>query len=189
MPHVFPVGHRIRIALSTSFCPIAGPAPRRVPATLRTEGSRVILPVLEAAQELPKPQQFGPAIAEEPGAVLVHASGGRTRQTVLDPASGEVVVNVHRAKSDYLVKATGTEVSHQSGEAFHITRGQPNSARVEGWGDWSLSRSGWKVRTRSKMVLASTENTFELSASMEAYEHDALVATRHFAFSIPRRLV
>jgi hypothetical protein len=120
---------------------------------------------------------------------VVHASGGRTRTSVEDPATGETVTHVHRAKSDYQVKATGTEVSHQSGEAFRITRGQPNSARVEGWGDWSLSRPGWKVRTKSMLVLASTENAFELSGSMEAYEDDALVTTRHFAFSIPRRLV
>ncbi|HVT51908.1 MAG TPA: hypothetical protein VHE77_10090, partial [Dongiaceae bacterium] len=137
----------------------------------------------------PKAQQFGPAIAKEPGAVVVHAAGGRTRTTVEDPASGETVIHVHRAKSDYQVKATGTEVSHQGGEAFRITRHQPNSARVEGWGDWSLSRPGWNVRTKSTLVLASTENTFELSASMEAYEDDALVMTRRFAFSIPRRLV
>jgi putative CocE/NonD family hydrolase len=185
--HKFPKGHRIRIALSTSFWPLAWPAPRRVPVTLHTEGSRLVLPVLVSTQGLPKPQQFGPALAEEPGAVEVHASGGRTRQTIEDPASGETVVQVHRAKSDYRVKATGTEVSHQSGETFRITRGQPNSARVEGWGDWSLSRPGWTVRTKSTLVLASTENTFELSAAMEAYEDEALLMTRHFAFSIPRR--
>jgi hypothetical protein len=38
-------------------------------------------------------------------------------------------------------------------------------------------------------VLASTETTFELSASMEAFEADELVMKRDFSFSIPRRLV
>jgi putative CocE/NonD family hydrolase len=186
--HAFPAGHRIRIAVSTSFWPLAWPSPRHAPVTLNTEGSRLILPVLSSEKDLPKPRQFGPAIAEESGALIVHASGGRTRTTEQDPASGETLVHVHRAKSDYRVQATGTEVSHQSGEIFRITRDSPNSARVEGWADWSLSRGGWNVRTKSQLVLASTENTFELSASMEAYEDDNLVTTRHFAFSIPRRL-
>jgi putative CocE/NonD family hydrolase len=187
--HVFPVGHRIRIALSTAFWPLAWPSPRHAAVTLLTEGSRLTLPVLRDDVALPEPQTFGPAIAEESGALTVRASGGRTRQTIEDPATGAVVVNVHRAKSDYRVNATGTEVTHQSGESFSIIRGKPNSARIESWGDWSLSRSGWSVRTKSRLVLASTENTFELSASMDAYDGEALVISRSFNFSIPRRLV
>jgi predicted acyl esterase len=187
--HVFPAGHRIRIALSTAFWPLIWPSPRHAAVTLQTEGSRLTLPVLREDAVLPKPPAFGSAIADDPGAITVHASGGRTRETVQDPATGTVVVNVHRARSDYHVNATGTEVSHQSGEVFSITRGQPNSARIEGWGDWSLSRLGWHVRTKSKLVLASTAHTFELSASMEAYESEALITARHFSFSIPRRLV
>jgi hypothetical protein len=187
--HVFPARHRIRIALSTAFWPLAWPSPRHAAVTLLTEGSRLTLPVLREDAVLPNPQTFGSAIADDPGAITVQASGGRTRQTVEDPASGTVVVNVQRAKSDYRVNATGTEVSHQSGENFSIVRGKPNSARIEGWGDWSLSRPGWNIRTKSKLVLASTVDTFELSASMEAYESESLITTRHFSFSIPRRLV
>jgi putative CocE/NonD family hydrolase len=187
--HVFPAGHRIRIALSNAFWPLAWPSPRHAAVTVHTAGSRLTLPVLGAGAELPPPQAFGPALNEGPPVVTVHASGGRTRKTTDDPASGEVVVHVHRAKSDYRVNATGTEVSHQGGEAFRITRGRPNSARIEGWGDWSLSRGDWQIRTRSRLVLASTELTFEIAASMEAYEADELVAKRDFNFSIPRRLV
>jgi putative CocE/NonD family hydrolase len=187
--HVFPAGHRIRIALSSGFWPIAWPSPRHAAVSLHTEGSRLTLPVLASEQGLPHPQPFAPAIAEESGAVVVHASGGRTRTTEEDPATGETVIRVHRAKSDYRVKTSGTEVSHQSGEVFRVTRGRPNSARIEGWGEWSLSRGDWRVRTSSKLVLASTEHAFELSASMEAYEDGALVITRHFAAGIPRRLV
>jgi predicted acyl esterase len=187
--HVFPAGHRIRIALSNAFWPLAWPSPRHCPIMLHTAGSCLTLPVLPADADLPKPQSFGAAIADDPEAVTVHASGGRTRQTIEDPASGEVAVHVHRSKSDYRVNATGTEVSHQGGEVFRVTRGRPNSARIEGWGDWSLARGDWQVRTRSSLVLASTERTFELSASMEAYEADELIMRRDFNFSIPRRLV
>jgi putative CocE/NonD family hydrolase len=187
--HVFPAGHRIRIALSNAFWPLAWPSPRHSAITLHTAGSRLTIPVLPANADLPKPQSFGPAIADDPEAVTVHASGGRTRQTIDDPASGEVAVHVHRSKSDYLVNASGTEVSHQGGEVFRVTRGRPNSTRIEGWGDWSLARGDWQVRTRSSLVLASTEWTFELSASMEAYEADELIMRRDFNFSIPRRLV
>jgi hypothetical protein len=185
--HVFPAGHRIRISLSTNFWPLAWPAPRHAPITVHTEGSRLILPGLSSEEGLPEARQFGPAIVDDPGAVIVQASGGRTRKTVEDPAIGEVVVHVDRAKSTYRIPATGTEVSHQSGETFRIMRGSPNSARVEEWADWSLSRASWKVRTKSRVVLASTETTFDLSASMEAYHDDELLMSRHFAFNIPRR--
>jgi hypothetical protein len=187
--HVFPAGHRIRIAISNSFWPMAWPAPRQTAVTIATADSRLRLPVLDAGKAITKPQAFGPAVAEDPGAVTTSSDGGRTRTTEEDPATGEVVVRVHRSKSAYRVNATETDVAKQSGESFHIVGGKPNSARIEGWGDWSLARKDWNVRTKSKLTLSSTEETFELSASMEAYEDEALIKTRHFSASIPRRLV
>jgi len=187
--HRFPAGHRIRIAISTSFWPIAWPSPRRKPVTLATAQSRLTLPVLADTSKLPTPRSFGPAIAEETHAVIVQTSGGRTRRTREDPSARTVEVDVERAKSQYRVRATGTEVTHQTNETFFIQVDDPNSARIENRSDWSLSRPGWEVRTKAVVTLASTEHTFELNASMEAYESAALVGTRHFSFSIPRRLV
>jgi hypothetical protein len=187
--HVFPAGHRIRIAVSTNFWPLAWPAPRNVAVKLHTAKSRLTLPVLAKGVKLPAPRCFGPAVAGDPGAVEVKSAGARIRHSTENPETGEFLVTVDRAKSEYRVRATGTDVAHRSGEAFRITAGRPNSARIESWGDWSLARGGWNIRTKSRLTLASTESTFELSASMEAYEDEMLIKTRHFAFSIPRRLV
>jgi putative CocE/NonD family hydrolase len=187
--HRFPAGHRIRIALSTSFWPLAWPAPRRRPVTLMTAGSRLTLPVLADARALPPARNFAPAVAEDADAVIVLNSGGRNRQSREDPSARSVEVEVERAKSRYRVRATGTEVAHQTRETFFIGADEPNSARIENRSDWSLSRPGWEVRTKAVVILASTEHAFELSASMEAYESATLVASRHFTFSIPRRLV
>lgn len=187
--HRFPVGHRIRIALSTAFWPIAWPAPRRRPVTLTTGRSRLTLPVLAEGRSLPAPRDFGPFVAEDTDAVIVRISGGRTRKTREDPATRSVEVEVERAKSQYIVRATGTEVTHRTRETFFLTADEPNSARIENRSDWSLSRPGWDVRTRATVTLASTERSFELAASMEAYESETLVQSRHFAVSIPRRLV
>ncbi|HEY4162600.1 MAG TPA: CocE/NonD family hydrolase [Dongiaceae bacterium] len=188
--HVFPAGHRIRIAVSTNFWPLAWPAPRRVAVTLHTGKSRLTLPVLAKGAKLPAPQSFGPAVAPDPHAVAVKTEGARVRTTTENPATREFVVTVDRAKSEYRVLATGTDLMHKTGEVFSLTAGQPNSARMEVLSDWSLSRGkDWNIRTKSHLTLASTEKTFELSASMEAYEDEALIKTRNFAFSIPRRLV
>jgi predicted acyl esterase len=187
--HRFPVGHRIRVALSTAFWPLAWPAARRRPVTLMTGQSQLILPVLADEDDLPMPRSFAPAATEESQAVIVRNSGGRNRQTREDPAMRSVEVEVERAKSCYIVRATGTEVAHQTHETFFITADEPNSARIENRSNWSLSRPGWDVRTKAVVTLASTENTFELSASMEAYESAALIGSRSFSFSIPRRLV
>jgi hypothetical protein len=187
--HRFPAGHRIRIAVSTSFWPLAWPSPRRKPVTVATDRSRLTLPVLADSGSLPAPRQFAPASAEDTHAVIVKSAGGRTRKTREDPAARTVEVEVERAKSQYVVRATGTEVAHHTRETFSISAEEPNSARVENRSDWSLSRADWDVRTKAVVTLASTEHTFELSASMEAYESATLVDSRHFAFTIPRRLV
>jgi predicted acyl esterase len=186
--HIFPAGHRIRVAVSTNFWPIAWPAPRRVVVKLQTGQSKLTLPVLQAKADLPKPQSFAPSSAEDPGLITVKSAGARIK-SFTEIGTGEFVMNVDRAKTEYRVEATGTDVMHKTSETFHIKAGEPNSARVEEWGDWSLSRGDWNIRTKSHLTLSSTEKTFELSASMEAYEGEALIKTRHFAFSIPRCLV
>jgi putative CocE/NonD family hydrolase len=186
--HVFPAGHRIRVAVSTNFWPIAWPSPRHVVVKLQTGESKLTLPVLQAKADLPKPQSFGPAVAEDPGLITVKSAGARIK-TFTESGAGEFTMIVDRAKTEYRVEATGTDVMHKGTETFTIKAGEPNSARVEECGDWSLVRGDWKIRTRSHLTLSSTEKTFELSASMEAYEGEALIKARHFAFSIPRRLV
>ena len=187
--HRFPAGHRIRIALSTSFWPIAWPAPRKTPVSLATGASRLSLPVLSGEKSLPTPRRFDPPLPETADAVMVLSSGGRMRETREDPSTRRVEVTVDRAKSRYVVRATGTEVSHETGETFSIGGDAPNSARVENRSDWSIARNGWRVRTKAVVTLASTEHTFELSATMDAYEAESLFLTRHFSVSIPRKLV
>ena len=43
--HAFPAGHRIRLALSTTYWPIAWPSPEAATVTVSTGGSRLSLPI------------------------------------------------------------------------------------------------------------------------------------------------
>ena len=52
--HAFPPGHRIRLALSTTYWPIAWPSPQAATVTVLTAGSRLSLPV-----RAPRPERRG----------------------------------------------------------------------------------------------------------------------------------
>ena len=63
--HAFPAGHRIRIAVSTSYWPIAWPSPEAVILTLRTGNSALYLPVRPPAPEDERLRPFEPPSAAQ----------------------------------------------------------------------------------------------------------------------------
>src|SRR5690606_38899383 len=89
--HAFPPGHTIRLAVSTSYWPIAWPTPTQVTLALFPAASRLVLPVRPPRPEDGALRPFGPP---EQGPSLAHTElrPARFRRTIeRDLASDEVV--------------------------------------------------------------------------------------------------
>ncbi len=74
-------------------------------------------------------------------------------------------------------------------DRYTIRPDDPLSARVEVAWTVRLARGDWRVETRTRTLLWATKDTFELEATLEALEGDALVHEQRWERSIPRDLV
>ena len=74
-------------------------------------------------------------------------------------------------------------------DRYTIRPDDPLSARVEIAWRVQLARGDWRVETRTRTVLTATKSTFELDATLEAFEGDDAVHSERWERSIPRDLV
>ncbi|HSS86770.1 MAG TPA: CocE/NonD family hydrolase [Reyranella sp.] len=160
---VFPAGHRIRLALSTTYWPMIWPAPEA--ATLTIFSGTLDLPVRPtqaadaALPPLPSPETATPE-----------------RPTVIRPG----LVRIDRL---------GLELSTEGKFAFDITDNDPLSATAEMQRTETIQRDAWQVRVETRMRLSCTRDAFLLQASLRAWEGASEVCHRDWDRSIPRDLV
>jgi predicted acyl esterase len=160
---VFPAGHRIRLALSTTYWPMIWPAPEI--ATLTIFSGTLDLPVRPtqaadaALPPLPSPETATPE-----------------RPTVIRPG----LMRIDRL---------GLELSTEGKFAFDITDDDPLSATAEMQRTETIQRDAWQVRIETRMRLSCTRDAFLLQASLRAWEGASEVSHREWDRSIPRDLV
>ncbi len=186
--YAFPPGHRVRLALSSSYWPLLWPSPEPATLTVFTgAGSRLSLPV--------RPPHAGdvlPPFEEPEGAapLAVHelAEGELSRTISRDVATGEVEL-VYAYGGGRRRLPGGTELEDRYRERFRIVEGDPLSARVETEMTVSLGRGSWQVRVETASALWSDAAAFHVTNSVEAYEGMSQVFARTWTFSTPRDLV
>jgi uncharacterized protein len=160
---VFPAGHRIRLAFSTTYWPMIWPAPEA--ATLTIFGGTLDLPMRP-------PQEADAALPPLPGPETATPE----RPTVIRPG----LVRIDRL---------GLEVATEGKFAFDITDDDPLSATAEMQRTETIQRDAWEVRIETRMRLACTRDAFLLRASLRAWEGTSEVCHREWDRSIPRDLV
>jgi hypothetical protein len=189
--HVFQPGHRLRLAISTSYWPIVWPAPDPVTVTVRAAGSRLGLPVRP-----PRPEDTGLRPFEPPEGAPRSESydsqpGGCTQRTELD-ANGEIVstswidCDPDGKLSLSRYPEIDLEVGHGIVEKFSIAEGEPLSARAEVVHRTIRRRGSWSARVDTRTRLASTAKSFELEAQIEAFEGVRRIFARQWYVEIPR---
>ena len=156
-----PAGHRIRLALSSSYWPMAWPAPEV--ATVTVLGGDISLPVRPLRDQevppLPPPQMAPPE-----------------RVTHISPG----VVRIDRL---------GLELGARYDFKTDLADDDPLSALIEMRRSDTLAREGWRVRIDTMTRMSCTREAFVLAATLEAREGDAVVFSRRWDRVIPRDLV
>ena len=183
----FPAGHRIRLALAASHWPIAWPSPELATLTVSTGQSTLSLPVREPSAVDDALAPFLPPEEAEPEPHVVTKLAGRNRTITEDPMTGEVTVTVHRERASYHLPAIDLSFEADAEEHYSIREGDPSATTADARATWKLSRGGWRIRTETFTRVACTTETFEIEASLEAFEGDASMASRIWKRSIPRQ--
>jgi hypothetical protein len=159
----FPAGHRIRIALSTTYWPMIWPAPEI--ATVTVFGGSLELPV------------------RTPGALDALLSPLPAAETALPEPVTQVRDGTVR------IDRLGLELGVKTSFGAHVDEDDPLSAMVEVQQTQTVSRDPWRVRIDTQMRMSCTRGMFLLRASMRACEGDVEVCSRTWDCSVPRNLV
>ena len=182
----FEAGHRLRIAISTAYWPIAWPSPEPVTLTVFTGASTLDLPLREPdsradASAAPPPGALPPAMA-----VTTLVPGGERRLVTRDIAAGTTIVEVADDQGTRRFDAIGLDFQSSTSARYTIRPDDPLSARAEVSWDVGMRRGDWRVSSRTRTVMTSTATEFRLHATLDAFEGDERVFSREWNTTIPR---
>ena len=184
----FPPGHRIRLALSTSYWPLAWPAPKSFELQIYSGESRLILPQREAQPEDERIRYSPPEMAPPPRVTILAPDEGSWR-VIRDLGSNESTLVVTQDRGRLRFEDYRWEVHSRGEERYSVRHHDWTSLRGETTWLRSFSRDSWRVSTRTRTRLTCDADTFFLDAELDAYEGERRVVSKSWCEQIGRELV
>jgi putative CocE/NonD family hydrolase len=186
--HAFPPGHRVRLALATSYWPMLWPSP--APARLDLlPGATLTLPVRPPSDADAALPVFAPPEAAPPLARTVLDPPAARRRASRDQITGAALFEVTDDTGLYRIDATGLEYRLASTDRFSIHPDDPLSARAEVTFEMHNGRGDWRTRAVTRTVLTATATDFRIQATLDAWEGEQRLASRAWDVTVPRERV
>jgi hypothetical protein len=186
----FPVGHAIRLSISSSYWPLAWPAPAPVKLTIHPAGSQLLLPCRtpQPQEEAALPEFAAPEAAPPLARTLIQPSQ-ETWRVIRDLANDQTTLEVINDEGTFRLDDIDLELSVRITERYTYAYGNYDS--VSGWTQWErcFRRGDWVVRTVTRTLMTSTAESFRVRATLDAYEDDSRVFAKSWDEEIPRDLV
>lgn len=177
-------GHRLRLALSTTYWPFVWPSPEA--ATLEITAASLDLPVHQGtgkAEWTPPPAETAP-----PWKHRILRGGHSIRRIETDLINGRhaLVVEDDLGESENLTH--GLVAGEHSTERWDVGA-DPLSARAEITWEQRLSRGDWRVKTRAETVMTASATHLRMQATLTAWEGDRVVFQRNWDEEVDRKFV
>jgi hypothetical protein len=192
--YAFPPRHKLRLAISTSYWPIAWPAPLAATVSLFTGDSFLDLPVRPsdagdtALRPFEPPERAAAETTELRPAPLkrIFERDRTTNETIYTVSSGRGDLDGAKLTR---IKAIGLEVGHMMLKHFRIGEEDREMAQAEVIQKTWFRRGAWRTRVETRTRFSSSPHDFVLEAELTAYEDDALFFTRNWTHQIKRDLL
>lgn len=183
----FPVGHRIRVSVSSNYWPLIWPSPESTVLTIWSEVSTLTLPIRTPSEA----DNALPAFAPPEGALEVAT-------TVIEPEATNWLLhydfdaNAHTLEIDdsegvFRIDAIATEIQKVGYERYRIEGDDVHSAQAETRWRMGFFRKEWMVNTETWTRMSCTAEAFRIEATLRAYEDGELVYEQDWDQWIPRR--
>ncbi len=193
--HCFPAGHRLRIAIATSYWPLVWPAPEPVTLGIYTGVSAVDLPVRPPQPEDAELQNFAAPEEGPRESINVRRPSTRRRTIERDAPSGNVVCRVFSEGGEF----DGAAMVHlgdidlttgfSAAQTYQIGASDPLSAKAAITVHAMLQRKSWTAAVRAAVELRAMKDSFIVTAHLTANEGNAEVIARSWEEKIARDLV
>jgi hypothetical protein len=189
MKHVaqsLPAGHRLRLALSSSYFPMIWPAPEPVTLSVHTEGSALELPLRAPAALDDTLAPFDAPVAGPPPPTEQIADPETWFRIVEDAATGETRMEIADGGGVTRLLENDITMHKQGYETYGVT---PDDATTA-WGctrwHYGLSRGDWSARSETSTMLRGDADDFIITAELRAWEGDDLIVEKRWEERIAR---
>ena len=158
--HAFPAGHRIRLALSTTYWPIAWPSPEAATVTVSTGGSQLSLPIRRRRPEDAELRPFAASESAPPEPRTTLRPGSFERSFAYDVATDTMTYTSISDSGRQRIDANGLELEEIARKVYRIGSDDPLSAdNVIHW-TTRRGRGEWQVRVESRTRMRATPRAF-----------------------------
>ncbi len=183
--HVFPAGHRIRLALSTAYWPMIWPSPKPVRLIVHTAGSRLFLP-LRDRQPGDAKIRFEPPVKGRATPRRIVKGPAQSRTITRDVTTNDLVYTVTRSDHS-VIEEIGVETAFDKKVVYRIKPDDPTSARVD-LHEAFLHRHerGWDTFVEAITALSATDSEFLVEASLKTFEGGRPFFAKSWLERIPR---
>ncbi len=180
-----PAGHQLRLAVSTSYWPIAWPSPEAATLAIDPSKSIVELPRLISESGL-APVKFAPVEMATLAPVTVKDAGVETRHVILDIDKQRVNFTIKRNDGSYVIDDIGTEVSLTKLKDFAVSRdgALPPHSLVET--TVHFRRGDWDARAETQLSMTSDKTHFHMEGQSRTFINGKPFITREFKRSFKR---
>ena len=173
--YTVPKGHKLRLAVSTSYWPIAWPAPTNTSLTIYSELSLLKLPVLGKNVSTEVLKEFTNNNLPEEGSTITIREFNENRQSSFDEKRNLNVMEIKADNGKIRIKESGMEMASKSLHRFSISESNPLSACAEYEWEWEYGRGNWHTKTHTYTKITSDLNHFYLHAVLIAWEDNKQV--------------
>jgi hypothetical protein len=184
----FKAGHRVRVAISTTYWPMVWPAPEPVTLRLTTGASVLELPI-RVRRSLDAKIAFGAPEQGPPMAKTVVEPPSSSRIIERDIVRRTVTIRAEENEGRAVIVDTGVEIGRWVKERLTITEGDPLNAETEMGSVFSYAKGNWRTKVSGRCALRATRTHWLLSADLDAWEGDEQIVSRHLEVPIPRDLM
>lgn len=192
MKHVaqrFPAGHRLRIAISTSYFPMIWPAPEPVCLLLHTQGCLAELPVRHPSHLDQELRDLGAPEAGVPAEKDLIEAPDRYFNIVENAATGQTEMRIADGLGRFRPGPGGPVLYKQGYETYSVSH--DDLASASGRAEWmyGFERDDLSIRSETETTLTADRNDFIIHARMQVWENGLLAADRKWNVRIRRNHV
>jgi putative CocE/NonD family hydrolase len=185
--HAFPAGHRIGLALSSTYWPIAWPSPELATLTIDTGATVLHLPVRPPRPEDAALRPFDPPEAAAQVACIHHpAEPVHPRRITRDLLSGRITVDFPRWTYDLEMPDIGIRQRSHGHARYVITDGDPLSATMETEYRVEQIRADGVFVHESRGRMTCTATHFQIAAETVILDNGQEIARRTWQEEIAR---
>jgi len=178
--YVVPAGHSLRLALSTSYWPMAWPSPTNTRVTVYSDLSLLRLPLLRKNAVDALLTDFGSSVIGEPEATNSLRPVSQKRDIHYDSEQNLNVLEIVADNGRTKFEETGMEMGSKSLYRFSVGESDPLSAIAEYEWEWEYGRGDWQTRTHSYTKITCDATYFYLHAVSVAWECDHQIFCRQW---------